>query len=61
MRNNIAYLEKTSSSEVKVWAKFNAKINSALIFFQNFDFTTASFLSKRAILFLIYLLADKAK
>ena len=31
MRNNIASFEKTSSSEVKFWAK-NAKINSALIF-----------------------------
>ena len=30
MRNNIASFEKTSSSEVKFWAKFNAKINSAL-------------------------------
>ena len=51
MRNNIAYFEKTSSSKVIFWAKFNAEINLLiqLVF------------SKEAILFLIYLLADKAK
>ena len=32
MRNNIASFEKTSSIEVKIWGKFNAKKNSALIF-----------------------------
>ena len=59
MRNNIASFEKTSSIEVKFWAKFNAKINSALIFSHNFDLNTASFL-KKAMSFLIYLLDDKA-
>ena len=59
MRNNIASFEKTSSIEVKFWAKFNAKINSALIF----SIILAQLLlvfSKEAILYLIYLLADKA-
>ena len=54
MRNNIASFEKTSSSEVKFWAKLNAKINSALIF------SIILVFSKKAILFLIYLLAAKA-
>ena len=60
MRNNIAYFEKTSSSKVIFWAKLNAKINSALIFPINFTLIRLVF-SKEAILFLIYLLADKAK
>ena len=59
MRNNIASFEKTSSSEVKFWAKFNAKINSALIFSIILTSLLLVF-SKKAILFLIYLLADKA-
>ena len=59
MRNNIASFEKTSSSKVKFWAKFNAKINSALIFSTILTLLLLVF-SKEAILFLIYLLADKA-
>ena len=59
MRNNIAFFEKTSRSEVKIWAKFNAKINSALIFSIILTSLLLVF-SKKAILFLIYLLADKA-
>ena len=59
MRNNIASFEKTSSSEVKFLAKFNAKINSALIFSIILTYILLIF-SKKAILFLIYLLADKA-
>ena len=34
MKNNIAAYKKSRSSEVKVWAKFNAKINSTSIFSQ---------------------------
>ena len=60
MRNNIASFEKTSSSEVIFWAKFNAKINSALIFSIISTLLQLVF-SKEAILFLIYLLPDKAK
>ena len=60
MRNNIAYFEKTSSSNVKIWAKFNAKINSALIFSIILTLLLLVF-SKEAILLLIYLLADKSK
>ena len=48
--HNIASFEKTSSIEVKIWAKFNAKINSALMFFHNYDLTTASFLRKSNII-----------
>ena len=59
MRNNIAYFEKTSSSKVIFWAKLNAKINSALIFSIILTLLWLVF-SKEAILFLIYLLADKA-
>ena len=60
MRNNIAFLRKLSScSEVKFRAKFNAKINSALIFPIILTLLQLVF-SKEAILFLIYLLADKA-
>ena len=60
MRNNIASFEKTSSSEVKFWAKFNEKINSALIFSIIMTLLLLVF-SKEAILLLIYLLADNAK
>ena len=60
MRNNIASFEKTSSSEVKFLAKFNAKINSALIFSIILTLLWLVF-SKEATLFLIYLIADKAK
>ena len=60
MRNNFASFEKTSSNEVKFWAKFNAKINSVLIFSIILTLVQLVF-SKEAILFLIYLLADKAK
>ena len=59
MRNNIAYFEKTSSSKVIFWAKLNAKINSALISPIIFTLLWLVF-SKEAILFLIYLLGDKA-
>ena len=59
MRNNIAYFEKTSSSKDIFWAKLNAKINSALIFSIFLTLLQLVF-SKEAILFLIYLLADKA-
>ena len=57
MRNNIASFEKTSSSEVKFWAKFNAKIDSTLIFLQ----IAIKQISQKIILLLIYLLADKSK
>ena len=59
MRNNIASFEKTRSSEVKFWAKFDAKINSRLIFSIILTLLRLVF-SKEAILFLIYLLADDA-
>ena len=59
MKNNIAYFEKTNSSKVIFWAKLNAKINSALIFSTILTLLWLVF-SKEAILFLIYLLADKA-
>ena len=60
MRNNIAYFEKTSSRYVIFWVKLNAKMNSLLIFPRIFTLLWL-FFSKEAILFLIYLLADKAK
>ena len=56
---NITYFEKTSSSKVIFWAKLNAKIISALIFSIILTLQWLVF-SKEAILFLIYLLADKA-
>ena len=59
MRNNIAYFEKTSSSKVIFWAKLNAKKNSALIFSIILTLLWLVF-SKKAKIFLIYLLADKA-
>ena len=58
MRNDIASFEKTRSSEVKFWAKFDAKINSRLIFSIILTLPQLVF-SKEAILFLIYLRADK--
>ena len=59
MRNNIAFFEKTSSSEVKIMEKINAELIFALNFAQNITGLLLVF-SKEAILFLIYLLADKA-
>ena len=58
MRNNIASFEESSSSYDKICAKSNAKINSALIFSTILTLLLLVF-SKEAILFLIYLLADK--
>ena len=58
MRNNIASFEKTSRSRVKIMEKINAEFISA--FCSKYNLTMASFL-KITILFLIYLLADKAK
>ena len=60
MRNNIAYFEKTSSSGVKIVEKINGEFIFALNFAQNITCLLLVF-SKEAILFLIYLLADKAK
>ena len=60
MRNNIASFEESRRSEVKIWAKSNAKINSTSIFLQIVTPSLIDF-SKEAILFLIYLLADKDK
>ena len=59
MRNNIASFEKTSTSKVMFWAKFNEKINSALMFSIILTLLRLVF-SKEAISFQIYLLADKA-
>ena len=60
MRNNIAFFEKTSSSEVKIMEKINAELIFALNFAQILTSLLLVF-SKKAILFLIYLLADKGK
>ena len=60
MRNNIASFEKTSHSRVKIVEKINAEFIFALNFAQNITYLLLVF-SKEAILFLIYLLADKAK
>ena len=60
MRNNIASFEKTSSSRVKIMEKINEESIFALKFAQNITQLLLVF-SKEAILFLIYLLADKAK
>ena len=60
MRNNIASFEKTSRCRVKIMGKINAEFISALNFAQNITQLLLVF-SKEAILFLIYLLADKAK
>ena len=59
MRNNIASFEKTSHSGVKIMEKINAEFIFALNFAQNLTSILLVF-SKEAILFLIYLLADKA-
>ena len=60
MRNDIVSFEKTSSSEVKIMEKINAELIFALNFAQILTSLLLVF-SKKAILFLIYLLADKAK
>ena len=49
MRNNIAFFEKTSSSEVKIMEKIKAELIFAF-FAQKFDFTTASFLKRSNII-----------
>ena len=54
---NASY-KKSRSSEVKVWAKSNAKINFTSIFSQIVTKLLIDF-SKEAIVFLIYFLADK--
>ena len=54
---NASY-KKSRSSEVKVWAKSNAKINFTSIFSQIVTKLLIDF-SKEAIVVLIYLLADK--
>ena len=59
MRNNIAYFEKTSRSRVKIMEKINKEFIFAFNFTQNITLLLLVF-SKEAILFLIYLLADKA-
>ena len=59
MRNNIASFGKTSSSRVKNMEKINAEFIFALNFAQNINQLLLVF-PKEAILFLIYLLADKA-
>ena len=59
MRNNIASFEKTSRSRVEIMEKINAEFIFALIP-QNITLLQLVF-SKEAILFLIYLLAYKAK
>ena len=60
MRNNIASFEKTSRSRVKIMEKIHAEFTFALNLAQNITQLMLVF-SKEAILFLIYLLADKAK
>ena len=59
MRNNIASFEKTSRSRVKIMEKIDAEFIFALNFAQNIIKLLLVF-SKEAILFLVYLLADKA-
>ena len=59
MRNNIASFEKTSCSRVKIMEKINTESIFALDFALNITLLLLVF-SKEAILFLIYLLADKA-
>ena len=59
MRNNIAPFEKTSCSRVKIMEKINEEFIFALKFAQNITQLLLVF-SKEAILFLIYLQADKA-
>ena len=58
-RNNIASFEKTNSGWVKIMEKINTEFIFALNFAQNLTSLLLVF-SKEAILFLIYLLADKA-
>ena len=60
MRNNIASFEKTSYSRVKIMEKISTEFIFALYFAQNINLLLLVF-SKEAILFLIYLVADKAK
>ena len=60
MKNNIASFEKTSHCRVKNMEKINAEFIFALNLAQNITQLLLVF-SKEAILFLIYLLADKAK
>ena len=60
MKNNIASFEKTSRSRVKIMEKINAELIFALNFAQILTSLLLVF-SKKAILFLIYLLADKGK
>ena len=60
MRNDIASFEKTSRSRFKIIENINAEFIFALNFAQNLTSLLLVF-SKEAILFLIYLLADKAK
>ena len=60
MRNNIASFEKPSRSRVKIMENMNAEFIFALVFAQILIKLLLVF-SKEAILFLIYLLADKTK
>ena len=60
MRNNIAFFEKSISSKVTICKKINVEFIFALNFAQILTQLLLDF-SKKAILFLIYLLADKAK
>ena len=60
MRNDIASFEKTSRSGVKIMEKINTEFIFALNFAQSLTSLLLVF-SKKAILFLIYLLADKAR
>ena len=61
MRNDIAYFEKSiSSSMVKICKKIDQEFIFALVFAQILIKLLLVF-SKEAILFLIYLLADKTK
>ena len=53
-------LRKLAVVESKLWKKINAEFISAFNFAQNITYLLLVF-SKEAILFLIYLLADKAK
>ena len=59
MRNNITSFEKTSCSRVKIMEKINGEFIFPLNFALNITYLLLVF-SKEAILFLIYLLADKA-
>ena len=60
MRNNIASFEKTSHNRVKIMEKMNTEFIFALNFPQILTSILLVF-SKEAILFLIYLQADKGK